>query len=389
MGYALLCNTPDPFVEKLFADEEVARQRAFFAARPELAATPLRALPALARALGLGGLYAKDETTRFGLNAFKAVGALFAVSTLRERGQIAPGDVLACASEGNHGRAVARAARDAGCQARVYLSDTVARPRIEAIRSEGAAVVSVHGHYDEAVRVMARESADHGWTVISDTSWDGYDEIPRLIMLGYTRLMDEIAAQWPASRAPDAIFVQAGVGGLLAAVAASVPTHFPARPSIVGVEPASAASVQLSVRNGRPTTLPGPFETIMGGLRCGEVSRLAFDTLRTGVDGYVAIEDDWAFSAMKLLAQPADGDPAILAGASGAASLAGLLATLQGPDLDDVRRRLAFSEQSHIVVIVSEGVTDPAAMEEALSRGRDRASHMRTPGGGIEGTFRP
>jgi diaminopropionate ammonia-lyase len=341
-------------------------QRAFFASRPALLPTPLHRLPALARRLGLAELLIKDETARFGLNAFKTAGATFAVTALIDRGAIRPGDTLVCASEGNHGRAVARAAREAGCAARVYMAATVAPDRILAIESEDAEVTLVDGSYDDAVRQMASEAAAHGWTVISDTGWAGYDDIPRLIMLGYTRLLDEAAGEWgPAP--PDAIFVPAGVGGLLAAAACWADWRYrEARPLVVGVEPESAACVQAAVQHGRETRLTGPFKTIMGGLRCGEVSQTAFDALNTLVDGYIAIEDEWTYEAIRALARPEPGDVAIAAGASGAASVAGLMATLRDPSLGSFQARLSLGPASRVLAIVTEGVTEPAIFEHAL-----------------------
>jgi diaminopropionate ammonia-lyase len=365
---------PGRVPQNLFQRADFAQQRAFFAARPDLSPTPLRALPGLAHHLGIGALDIKDETARFGLNAFKAVGATFAVETLRERGSIREGDTLVCASEGNHGRAVARAARDADCFARVYMAETVTAARIAAIEAEGAVVIPVKGTYDDAVRVMAAEALAHRWTVISDTSWPGYDEIPRLIMLGYTRLLDEADAASPAAHTPDAIFVQGGVGGLLGAVASWVHWRYDsARPLIVCVEPAVAACLQLSARHGAPTTLDGPFETIMGGLRCGEVSPAAFTAVRSLVDAYVAIEDDWALDAMRLLAEPFPGDPPIRAGAAGAAALGGLLATLRDPTLGDLRDRLALGPTSRVLGMVTEGVTDPDVFRRALADRHGRA----------------
>jgi diaminopropionate ammonia-lyase len=352
----------------LFDDGDFARQRGFFASRPDLAPTPLTALPSLARRLGLGGLFIKDETSRFGLNAFKTAGATFAVATLLDRGEIHRGDTLVCASEGNHGRAVARAARDAGCQARVYMATSVASARVEAIQGEGALVVLVDGTYDDAVRQMAAEAASNGWLVISDTGWPGYDEIPRLIMLGYTRLMDEAEAAWSPGPPPDAIFVPAGVGGLLAAVASWAHWRFGnARPRVIGVEPESAACVQQAVTHGPRATLTGPFDTVMGGLRCGEISHTAYEALRTLVDGYVAIEDDWAFEAMRRLAAPDHGDPAIRAGASGAAALGGVMATLRDASLGDFHRAVRLGSSSRVLAIATEGVTEPAVFDLAMA----------------------
>jgi diaminopropionate ammonia-lyase len=225
---------------------------------------------------------------------------------------------------------------------------------------------------------MAGDAESHGWTVISDTGWAGYDEIPRLIMLGYTRLLDEAADQWTAP--PDAIFVPAGVGGLLAAAASWAHWRFAgARPKIVGVEPDCAACVQAAVQHGPETTLPGPFDTVMGGLRCGEVSQSAFGTLSTLVDGYVAIEDDWAYEAIRALARPSGGDAAVAAGASGAASLGGLIATLYDASLGDFQSHLALGPDSRVMAIVTEGVTEPEVFERALAAPSTLRSRQAQP----------
>ncbi|MGE0042565.1 MAG: diaminopropionate ammonia-lyase [Vicinamibacterales bacterium] len=349
----------------LFSDADYARQRAFFDARPDLRPTPLRRLPGLARLLGLRAIWAKDETGRFGLTAFKAAGARFAVETLLEEGAIAPGATLACASEGNHGRAVARAAREAGCACRVYMAATAAAARVAAIEDEGATVVRVQGTYDDAVGQAAHEARAHGWTVVSDTSWPGYEDIPRRIMLGYTRLMDEAADAWGPG--PDTIFVQGGVGGLLAAVASWTAWRYgQARPAIVSVEPSSAACLLESARAGAPVHVHGPLTTVMAGLRCGDVSPLAFSALRPIVDAYMAIDDDWAVEGLRRLARPSGGDRAIEAGASGAAALGGLLAALHDPEMAEVKARLGLGPGSRVAVLVTEGVTDPAIWDALL-----------------------
>jgi diaminopropionate ammonia-lyase len=351
----------------LFRDQDFATQRAFFAARPDLAPTPLHSLPALAQKLGIRELLIKDETSRFGLNAFKAAGALFAIETLRTRGDMQPGATLVCASEGNHGRAVARAAHTSGCHARVYMAESAAASRVAAIESEGAAVVRVPGTYDEAVREMGKDAAANGWTIISDTSLVGDEEIPRLIMLGYTRLLDEAEAAWQPADRPDVMFVQGGVGGLLAAVACWAEWRFGAeRPLIAAVEPSSAACLQESARHGRPRTLAGPFDTVMAGLRCGEASPVAFRAVKTLVDAYIAIEDDWTRDAIRLLATPERTDPMIRAGASGAAALGGLMAAMRAPAAAHVKRRLSLDGESRVLVMVTEGVTDADLFTEVV-----------------------
>jgi diaminopropionate ammonia-lyase len=336
--------------------------RAFFAARPELGPTPLRNLPSLARELGIGTLLAKDESGRFGLNAFKLLGARFAIETLIADGDVRPGAMLVCASEGNHGRAVARAARDAGCAARVYMAHDVSPARVDAIAGEGADVVKVDGSYDDAVRVMEADSRAHGWTIISDTAWPGYERIPRLIMLGYTHMLDEIREPGAGDREPqfDAIFVQGGVGGLLCAMASWCAFHRAEdAPRVIAVEPTTAACLQASARAGRPAAVTGPLDTAMAGLRNREVSPPAFMALLPIVDAFMAIDDVWSDAAMRALARPAGGDPAINAGASGAAALGGLLALCQEPSLGFARSALGLSGNSRVLVIVSEGVTDP------------------------------
>jgi diaminopropionate ammonia-lyase len=358
--------------QNLFSAEDLARQRAFFAARPTLEPTPLHRCPALAEQLGIGRLLIKDETARFGLNAFKAAGATFAIATLRERGELRAGDMLVCASEGNHGRAVARAARTTGCVAKVYMSNRVAPARVEAIEAEGAEVELVDGSYDDAVRVMAAAAGRQGWTVISDTSWTGYSEIPRLIMLGYTRIFDEVAIESrEAGLEPghSVIFVPAGVGGLLGAAACWAEGFDRAiRPRVVAVEPVSAACVQASVRAGRPTAVEGPFDTVMGGLRCGVMSPMVFPVAQGLVDASVGIEDDYAFEAMRQLARPVPPDPAIACGPSGAAALGGLLAVLRDPALGKVREHLRLGPEIGAVVLATEGVTEPALYRDVVAR---------------------
>lgn len=342
--------------------------RAFFASRPDLAPTPTRRLDALAAELGLGAVLAKDETARFGLNAFKLLGARFTLDRLLAAGRLRPGATLACASEGNHGRAVARAARDAGCAARVYMAADAAQARVDAIAGEGAEVVRVAGSYDAAVRQVEQEAQARGWTVISDTAWDGYEEIPRLIMLGYTRMMEEVGLALSEARDDgsgrveglDAVFVQGGVGGLLCGVASWCARHRDPRPSIVCVEPTQAACLLASARAGHPVAVEGPLDTTMAGLRNREVSPLAFRAVQPIVNAYLGIDDQWAHQAMRRLGRPAGVDPVIAAGASGAAALGGLLAVMRDPALAPVRTRLALGPTARVLVVVSEGVTDPA-----------------------------
>jgi len=330
----------------------------------------LRDLPALARELGIGRLLVKDESSRFRLNAFKLLGARFAVETLLVEGSVRPGAILVCASEGNHGRAVARAARDAGCGARVYMAHDASPARVDAIAGEGAAVIKVDGSYDDAVRVMEAEANANGWTIISDTAWPGYERIPRLIMLGYTHMLDELSVAEGGSRIADFdfLFVQGGVGGLLCAMASWCAFHRRDNPPLViAVEPTTAACLQASARAGQPVTVTGPLTTTMAGLRNREVSPPAFEALLPIVDAFLAIDDVWSDAAIRALGRPVGADPTITAGASGAAALGGLLALTRDDSLADARARLGLASESRVLVIVSEGVTDPAAWTRAMA----------------------
>jgi diaminopropionate ammonia-lyase len=342
----------------LFSANEYVDMRAFFAARPQLAATPTQSLSGLASTLGLGSLYVKNETARFGLNAFKLLGARFALEALIADGTISKGDLLTCASEGNHGRAVARAARECGCRAKVYMAHDAAQARVDAIAGEGAEVIRVRGSYDDAVRLLQDDARATGATIVSDTSWTRYERIPRLIMLGYTRMAEEIAS---AGLRPDVVFVQGGVGGLLCGVASWFAMHSPAT-RIVCVEPTSAACLQASAQAGKPVAVDGELTTAMAGLRNREVSPLAFDAVRSIVSAFVAIDDAWTIEAMRALKVAG-----ISAGASGAAALGGVLAICRDDSMAEVRRSLQLDAKARVVAIVSEGVTDPSHWQSATS----------------------
>jgi diaminopropionate ammonia-lyase len=282
-------------------------------------------------------------------------------------GTIAPGTTIVCASEGNHGRAVARAARMAGCPSRVYMARSVAPARVMAIEGEGATVVQLTDTYDDAVHQMAEDARTHGWTIVSDTAWPGYEDIPRRIMVGYTRLVDEIQAAWPHETPPDVVLVPGGVGGILGAVASACRWTWGEHPGVVCVEPVRAACLLASARAGAPTRIDGPLDTMMAGLRCGEVSTIGFEAAYGIVESWVAIDDRWAMDAMRRLARPASGDPAIRANASGAATLGGLLAIIDDPALGAVKARLGLGPASRVLFFVTEGVTDPAAFAQVLS----------------------
>ena len=242
----------------------------------------------------MAGLAAKDESGRFGLNAFKLLGARFAIETLLAEGGLQRGATVVCASEGNHGRAVARAAREVGCPARVYMAHDASPARAAAIASEGAEVIRVDGSYDDAVRVLQKDAAANGWTIVSDTAWPGYERIPFLIMLGYTRMIDEVqefrdsgfrVRHMSSSRAESAdCFVQSRAGA---------PFIVPSARSFLSSR-LKRPVCRHPQRAGHPVAVEGPLSTTLAGLRNREVSPLAFAALLPNVDAFMAIDDVWA-----------------------------------------------------------------------------------------------
>jgi diaminopropionate ammonia-lyase len=376
----------DPYAPEAYADVE-----AFYARHPELEPTPLRSLPAFARALGVGELHVKDESRRFGLNAFKSLGVRYALDRLQRDGRVPGHATLACASAGNHGRAVARAARELHVAARVYMSSASSPAPRAAIAAEGADVVIVDGTYDDAVRVMAEDAAANGWIVVSDTSWPGYEEIPRLIMLGYTHMVAELRGQLPSQ--PDLVFAQGGVGGLVHGIAAGLRHYWPeATPRLVACEPSTAACLLESARTGRAAVIDAPLTTIMAGLRCAAPSPAAWPLIASSADAFVSIDDDKATGAMRMLAHPMGRDPSVEAGPSGACGFGALVAVMREESLRPVREALGLGPASRVVVINTEGATDPALYERILEGeppAADAHSGLGRPTNGQSGAQRP
>jgi diaminopropionate ammonia-lyase len=362
------------------AAEEVER---FLRHRENHAVTPLRALPALARELGVGAIYIKDEGLRLGLGSFKALGGSYAVirlvlDTAAERlgrvidvtalhapdvHAIAAGMTFACATDGNHGRSVAQGAELVGARAVVFVHSGVSQERVAAIARFGAEIIRVAGSYDDSVDEAARVAAENGWTIVSDTSWPGYERIPALVMQGYTAMVREALRQLPET--PTHVFVQAGVGGVAAAVAGHLALALAdQRPTFVVVEPSRAACVYESARAGRPVKIEQGEPTVMAMLECYEPSLIAWRVLSRVADGFMTVEEEDAVAAMKRLARPLGADPAIVAGESGGVGLAGLTRAMADRDS---RETLRLGPKSRIFVINTEGATDLGRYSELVA----------------------
>lgn len=357
-----------PSQSGLFDAGDYHQVASFFESPPDLEPTPLRHLRTLASTVHIADILIKDEAFRFGLNAFKVLGVSYAVDRLIRTGRLDRASVLACASSGNHGRAVARTARDRELRARIYLPAGTVPARVEAIAHDAAHVVVTDGSYDAAVRQAAAEAADHGWTVVSDISWPGYEEIPHWIMAGYTELLSEALEQWAPNPAPDVVLVQAGVGGLLCAITSWLCWKCGTeRPFVIACAATSAPCLLESLRSGRRVAVPVA-DTIMAGLRCGEVSFVAWPIIAASVDACVTVDDERAREAVRGFARPLGRDPAVAAGASGACGLAALLAVLEEDHLRPVREASRLGPHSRVLLINTEGVTDPELHASIVDR---------------------
>ena len=343
-----------------------AEAQAAIRAWPGYAPTPLLDLPGLARRLGVATVRWKDEGGRFGLGSFKALGGAYAVQRLvRQFG----GDItFAAATDGNHGRSVAWGAKQVGAKAVIYLHAGVSPGREAALRALGAEIVRVSGNYDDSVRQCARDAAERGWQVVSDTAWEGYREVPTAVMAGYSLIAAEAVRQIGAER-PTHVLVQGGVGGVAAAICAELRDAWGAdAPRFVVVEPALAACLLESARHGGRTEIPIAEETVMAGLSCGDPSPLAWEILDTGADDFAAVDDDWVPPAMRLLADGEAGDPPVVAGESGVAGLALLLAARERPG---AWAALGLDAGSRVLLIGTEGATDPEIYRQIVGRGAD------------------
>jgi diaminopropionate ammonia-lyase len=344
--------------------------------------TPLLETPGLAESLGVGEVWVKDESARLGLPSFKILGASWATfRAVTERMGEDPGKwrtveqlaerlaglrpmTLSAATDGNHGRAVARMARLLGFQARIFVPEGTARARIEAIESEGAPVTVVDGTYEDAVEAAA-DLAGERCLLIQDTAVDGHDRAARWVIDGYSTILWEVEDRLTAGgrEPPDLVAVQIGVGAL----AASVVRHFrrpdpSPRPWIVGVEPDRAACALASMEAGEIVTIPGPHDSAMAGLNCGTPSSVAWPEVSSGIDLFVAVEDERAFEAMRVLAEAG-----LVSGETGAAGLAGLVELLAAEE-PGTKGALRMDERTRVLLISTEGATDPAAYRRIVGR---------------------
>ena len=360
--------------------EHVAKAHTFHRSFPQYTVTPLAKLDGMAAWLGLSSLSVKDESYRFGLNAFKVLGGSFAmaryiagelgkdVSELsydyltssdfrRDFGQA----TFFTATDGNHGRGVAWAANKLGQKAVVHMPKGSAKSRFDNIAKEGAQVTIEEVNYDDCVRMAAAEAAqtEHG-VVVQDTAWEGYEEIPSWIMQGYGTMAGEAAEQ--LEEKPTHVFVQAGVGSLAGAVVGYFANLYPNDPPKFVVMEAQIADCLYQgavAGDGNPRIVGGDLQTIMAGLACGEPNTISWDILRNHVDAFVSCPDWVSAKGMRMLAAPVKGDPAVTSGESGAVGM-GLISTLmRDKDYRELKEALGLDQNSRVLMFSTEGDTDP------------------------------
>ena len=349
---------------------------------PDYQPSPLHRLQHLATRIGVDEIFYKDESERFGLKSFKALGGAYAVARqLQDRIQQQTGSaasiddliarrypsivqdiVISCATDGNHGRSVAWGCQMFGCACIIYIHRDVSEGRKQAMQALGAEVIRVDANYDASVRQADSDAITHGRIIVSDTSYPGYLEIPKDVALGYTVMLAEAVEQM-GDTIPTHVFIQAGVGGLAAAVCAYFWELWGAeRPRFIVVEPEQANCLQQSAMKGEPVAVAGDLETLMAGLSCGEVSLLAWDILKPGTDDFMTISEDAVPACMQLLLHS---QPPVEAGESAVAGLGAAIAAREDAEMSTT---LKLDEHSRIFVIGTEGATDPELYQRLIAQ---------------------
>ena len=354
------------------SEDTLAEVRAFHESLSEYAPTPLVPLPALAKQLGVRGIYLKDESKRFGLNAFKALGASYAIHKLRETHDAERQFVTVTATDGNHGRGMAWSTHRLGGHAVVFMPAGTVPSRVEAIRAIGDTRVTVTDqNYDGTVAIAAGYARAHGGTLVQDTALPGYETIPRNIVLGYSTMAAEALEQLAAlgAGAPTHTFLQAGVGSMAGGVAAYLAKTCSSPPTMAVVEAWDSACVLESIRQGKNVSIQGHTPTSMAGLNCGTPNPQVMPVLREWAEFYLRCRDEVSFRAMCRLAHPGAGETAVVSGESGASTLGCLMAILERPELSDCKDAMGLDERSVILLFSTEGDTDPAHYREVLSTG--------------------
>ena len=368
----------------IMSEDNVAKAQRFHKSFPQYSVTPLAALDHMAARMGVGGIYVKDESYRFGLNAFKVLGGSFAMAQYiaKEMGKDVSEmtyDYLTSqafrdefgqatfftATDGNHGRGVAWAANKLGQKAVVHMPKGSTKTRFDNIAKEGAKVTIEELNYDDCVRLAnsEAEATEHG-VMVQDTAWEGYEEIPSWIMQGYGSMAGEAAVQLKEAGVsrPTHVFVQAGVGSLAGGVVGYFTNLFPENPPIFVVMEADVAACLYKgavAGDGDPRMVGGDMQTIMAGLACGEPNTLGWDILKNHVSAFVSCPDWVSAKGMRMLAAPMKGDPQVTSGESGAVGMGVLSTIMEDDEYKELKEALRLDDNSRVLLFSTEGDTDP------------------------------
>ena len=335
----------------------------------EYSSTPLYSLKNLSKKLGIKEIYIKDESERFGLNAFKGLGASFAIHKLLLQN---PNISTFCtATDGNHGRAVAWAAAKHKKKSVIFVPKETSKERIDAISYYGAEVIQLNMNYEDSCKYASKTSDKNNWQLVQDTSWENYEEIPAYIMSGYITHLREMENNLNNSNIPniDIIFLQAGVGSWPAScIWYYINRYKKKRPKIILVEPDNSSGILQSFTLNKRITPSGNTGTIMAGLNCGIPSKSGWEIIKNGCDAVLAISDDYAKEAMRILFFPIKDDKRIISGESGAAGLAGLMKCLDSKKYDDLNKHIGLDSSSRVLVFSTEGDTDKESFNSIINQ---------------------
>lgn len=394
-GYGMEILLKDPDIAgadlEAFDEKEAKKAQRFHESLPVYQKTPLVDLSGLSGKLGVKDIFVKNEAERFGMKAFKGLGGTYAMFRIlcRELGfdpektdysefqkesvkEKTAKFTFVTATDGNHGKGVSWAAGLFGCRAFVYMPKGTVRARKEAIRNAGPAEVTVTDwNYDETVRYAKKMSEKNGWFLIQDTSWDGYEEIPGWIMEGYLTMAAEAVQELEKKeKRPTHVFLQAGVGAMAAAVAAYLANHYGEEcPKIVIVEPEAAPCIFMSAENHEICSVQGDPETIMAGLNCGTPCQSVWPVLAALPSAYLTCKDYAAAQGMRIYAAPVGKDPVIISGESGASTMGALDLLLERRELNHAKEALGLGTDSVILLINTEGDTDPVSYGNIVKEG--------------------
>lgn len=364
---------------------------------PAYTKTPLAKLSNLAKELGVSSIYVKDESYRFGLNAFKVLGGSYSMGkviagklgladeeltydklTSKEVKEKLGDVTFVTATDGNHGRGVAWTARELGQKSVVYMPKGSAIERLNNIKAEGADASITDMNYDEAVRLANKMGEEKGWIMVQDTAWEGYEEIPRWIMQGYATMAYEAIEQLEGE-VPTHVFLQAGVGSLAGGVAGLIANYYKdKKPTIIVVEPNAADCIYrtAAAKDGKLHFVTGDMNTIMAGLACGEPNRIGWEVLTETAEFAVSCPDWVAAEGMRVLGNGIKDDPKVVSGESGACTIGFVNAILTRNELKEFKEKLGINENSKILCFSTEGDTDKKNYRDIVWKGKCQSQYL-------------